>query len=353
MKRAILAVMVLVAATAGVGVLTRAPHAEANSHTFTVTRNCFNNTTGTITMTFAGENFTDDSTIQIRDEQQPNKPPYLVGTNKSGDFSLQVTMPAKPAGYHSFRAEDPVLPVREANIKVPCPRITISPGCGPAATGSGETYEIKITGTNFPPLQAEDSIEAVITFDGVQVGPSVGIDEFGSFSTTVKVPRKSSSYQVAATDTRDSMTATAVFLVPCLSIGTTSTSTTATTAPPTTTTVTTTPPTVGPVATCVLEPPVGPPGFVTSANCAGFPANADVTMRWAPGLGAGTAKADGSGRFRAPMLIFPRDVLGHREFIAEAPGVSVRIPFLVVPPSVSPSGGDVATRIRPSLVIRY
>jgi hypothetical protein len=351
MKRALLVVVMLVAAAVGVGMLGQ-PDAEASNHTFTITKNCFNNTTGTITMTFAGENWTDDQTIRIRDSQNPNNIKF-AGTNKSGDWSVTWTIPAKPAGYHEFRAEETAPPnlARERDIRVPCPRITISPGCGPAATTSGETYEIKITGANFPPLEAENGVSALITFDGAQVGPLVPIDEFGAFSTTVTVPRKASSYSITATDTRDAMSASATFLVPCLSVGTTTT--TVTTAPPTTTTVTTAPPSVGTVAACVLEPPVGDPGFVTHARCSGFPGNANVTMRWAPGLGTGTAKADAAGNFRAPMLVFPRDVLGPRELIVESPGTSVRVPFLVVPPSVAPSGGDVATRIRPQLVIRY
>jgi hypothetical protein len=53
------------------------------------------------------------------------------------------------------------------------------------------------------------------------------------------------------------------------------------------------------------------------------------------------------------MLILPRDRLGPRTFVAESAGVSATAPFVVVPPSVAPSGGDVATRFLPQLVRRY
>jgi hypothetical protein len=360
MRRTILGcALVLLAVTIAPEVVGRGPRAlaQAGEPSLTIAPVCVNNTTGSISLTFSGTDFTDDSTVRIYDQHQPNKPPVLAGTNKSGDFTTPpVSMPAKPAGYYTFRAEEGNNIVFRG-FKVPCPSISISPGCGPAGTTPSETYDILVTGKNFPPIIPEQSGNTVrLTFDGAQVGPlvEVGGEGGGSFSTTIKAPRKpSGSHTVAATDTRDSMRATALFLVPCLVIGGSTTTTGTTAPPPTETTVTTVPPPIlGPGPACVLDPTVGTPGFVAQARCVRFPAATTATLRWSPGIGTVTAPT-GSGAFSVPVLIFPRDRLGPRDLVVEAPGVSVLVPFVVVPPSVSPSGGDVATQFLPQLVRRY
>lgn len=322
----------------------------------TINPPCVNNTSGTITLTFSGTDFTDDAVVRIYDEALPNKPPIVAGTNKSGDFTTQpISMPAKPAGYYSFRAEDSFSKRFTRHLQIPCPTIAINPACGPAATGlASETWDIQVTGKNFPPILPETAGNTVrFTFGGTPVGSpvEVGGNNGDSISTTLKVPRRAAgSYQLVATDTRDGTQATALFLVPCLTIGTV---TTATTRPVTDTTATTLPPpVVGPGPACVLDPPVGPPGFVTQARCERFPAASTATLHWSPGIGIVTVPT-GSGAFSVPVLIFPRDRLGPRNLIAEAPGASVAVPFIVVPPSVSPSGGDVATNFLPQLVRRY
>lgn len=357
MRRTILGcALALLAVTIAPEVVGRGPRAQAAGATLTIAPQCVNNTTGSISLTFSGTDFTDDSTVRIYDQDKPNKPPVLAGTNKSGDFTTPpVSMPAKPAGYYTFRAEEGNNIVYRG-FKVQCPSISISPGCGPAGTTSTETYDIVVTGKNFPPIIPEQSGNTVrLTFDGTQVGPlvEVGGEGGGSFSTTIKAPRKpNGSHTVAATDTRDSMRDTAPFLVPCLVIGLpTTTGTTA--PPPTETTVTTVPPPIlGPGPACVRDPPVGPPGFVAQARCVRFPAAATATLRWSPGIGIVTAPT-GSGAFSVPVLIFPRDRLGLRDLVVEAPGVSVLVPFVVVPPSVAPSGGDIARQFLPQLVRRY
>ena len=219
-------------------------------------------------------------------------------------------------------------------------------------TGPREIYDIQVTGKGFPPILVEQSGNTVrFTFDQTPIGSpvEVGGNDGGSFTTTIKPSRRpAGSYTVEATDTRDNTMARALFLVPCLTVGTT-----ATTMPLTNTTATTAPPPiVGPGPACVLDPPVGPPGFVTQARCERFPAATTATLRWSPGIGVVTVPT-GSGSFSVPVLIFPRDRLGPRNLIAEAPGASVSVLFVVVPPSVAPSGGDVATNFLPQLVRRY
>ncbi len=312
----------------------------------TISPPCLNPTASTMTLTFDGKGFTDDAIVRIFDEDKPNRPPIIANTNKSGSFNVQATVPAKSAGYYFYRAEEGNNRASDA-ISVPCGTITLDPNCGPVG-GPPETYTIKVKGVSFPPTLLEQPNDADITFAGAPAGS--GFIEFsGTFTATITVPRRpAGSYSVTATDRRDKHVAFARFNVPCPTTGTV---TTATTAPVPDTTVTTAkpPPPPGATPSCVLDPPVGPPGFVTQARCTGFPPNTTATLRWDPGLGTFPAAIGPLGTFTAPVLILPRDRLGPRQMIAEAGGVSAQAPFIVVPPSVSPSGTDVATQ----LVRRY
>jgi hypothetical protein len=348
MKRWIVALlMTLVAVAVATEVVGRPPNAWA-APVFTLEPKCVSNTTGTMTLTFKGTDFTDDATVRIFDEDKPNRPPILAGTNKSGDFTVQATVPAKPPGYYYYRALEGPNELMQT-ISVPCGTITLDPNCGPVG-GPPETYTINVTGVSFPPAGVESPNQANITFAGTPAGNGpIGFD--GKFTATITPTRRGpGSYSVTATDQRDKHVAFARFNVPCPegSTTTTATVTTATTAPP----KLPPPPTSGPTGTCVLDPPVGPPGFVTQARCSGFPANSTATLRWSPGIGVVTV-GTGSGSFSTPVLILPRDRVGPRNLIVEAPGVSVPVPFIVVPPSVAPSGGDAATRFLPQLVRRY
>ena len=356
MRRTILClVLTVLTVTVAPDVVGDNASAQSSGPNMTITPPCVSNTSGTIALRFFGYDFTDDATVRIYDEDKPNKPPILAGTNKSGEFTTQpISMPAKPAGYYSFRAEDEFGKRFTRHVQVPCPTIAINPGCGPAATGSTEFWDIQVTGKNFPPILPEtDGNEVRFTFGGTPVGSPTEVagNDGNSISTTLKVPRRASgSYELVAIDRRDGTQAKATFLVPCLVIGT---GTTGTTRPVTDTTATTAPPPiVGPGPACVLDPPVGPPGFVTQARCERFPPGSTATLRWSPGIGVVTVPT-GSGAFSIGVLIFPRDRLGPRNLIVEAPGASVPVPFIVVPPSVSPSGGDIATNFLPQLVRRY
>ena len=91
-----------------------------------------------------------------------------------------------------------------------------------------------------------------------------------------------------------------------------------------------------------LDPPIGPPGFVTRAIGANFPPGATVSLVWGVGLTASmpAVVADPSGSFSVPMLILPRDTLGPRvltgTFTLAGGGSAVSPPFLVVPGSGQP-----------------
>jgi hypothetical protein len=86
-----------------------------------------------------------------------------------------------------------------------------------------------------------------------------------------------------------------------------------------------------------LSPPVDVPGQVTQVQGTGFPAAAAITLTWNPGLGTATVMPDSAGRFTVAMPIFPDDVTGPRQLVAEADGrMLAATPFLVDPPPVEP-----------------
>jgi uncharacterized repeat protein (TIGR01451 family) len=90
----------------------------------------------------------------------------------------------------------------------------------------------------------------------------------------------------------------------------------------------------------VLRPTLGPPGFVTRAIGSHFPAHAHVLLRWNQGLGRLVIRANRSGSFRVPVLIFYHDLLGRRQLIASPHGKPrfspARAGFLAVPGSLEP-----------------
>jgi Tol biopolymer transport system component len=94
--------------------------------------------------------------------------------------------------------------------------------------------------------------------------------------------------------------------------------------------------------TIVLDPSIGPAGFVTTASGTNFPPGAIVTLAWSVGLTASmpAVVADSSGSFTVPMLILPRDTLGQRiltgTFTASGGGSAQSPPFLVVPGTGQP-----------------
>lgn len=93
-----------------------------------------------------------------------------------------------------------------------------------------------------------------------------------------------------------------------------------------------------------VDPPIGPPGFVTAAIGTGFPANATVRLTWNPGITAlpDTVRTGPDGGFRTQELVMRKDVLGRRVLTATrvtgptyAP-VPSGLPFLVVPRALDP-----------------
>jgi hypothetical protein len=88
----------------------------------------------------------------------------------------------------------------------------------------------------------------------------------------------------------------------------------------------------------LLEPVVGPPGFVPIAVGTGFPPGTTVALTWNPGISAHeTVLVAADGTFRRQVLVFHHDQLGPRRLVASGTGFGdVDTGFLVVPGTVQP-----------------
>jgi hypothetical protein len=160
-----------------------------------------------------------------------------------------------------------------------------------------------VTGSEFNPFTA-----VLVTFDagpgGRPESTAARTDGFGRFALDLRPgARPEGPHTVRADDFRG-REATADVLVPCR-------------------------------PTLVLSPPIGPPGFVTEAIGSGFSPGAAVRLAWAPGISDGRpVVADATGRFRRPVLVFPKDIQGPRRLRAEPAGTTAfgvaDAPFLVV-----------------------
>ena len=106
-----------------------------------------------------------------------------------------------------------------------------------------------------------------------------------------------------------------------------------------------------------VDPPVGPPGFVTIAIGEGFPANAPVTLTWSVGI-TPTPLAplftDATGAFTAQVLVLPGDIVGPRKLravvtLSGVPATPATAPFLVVAGTAVPPVSGLIQAFRDSL----
>lgn len=260
-----------------------------------------------------------------------------------------------------------------AYFSAPCPRVELDPPCSVA----GRPTTLTVFAFDFAPND-----RGYVFFD--YSGPNsygqerirIQIDGAGNFATTsaygstpFSVIPPDRDVPIHVEDLRDNVidvlwprcpsrgvTTTSTSTIPLTPDTTTTTemvtipSTTVVRLPepgPTTTSTTTVVPPPTPGASLTLTPSVGPPGFVTLAQGTGFPPG-PVTLTWTRGLGFTPATAGPDGTFAVRVLVFPKDRLGPRAAVASAGGVTANAAFLVVPPTVQPSGSDVTqiTRIR-------
>ena len=177
------------------------------------------------------------------------------------------------------------------NASVPRPIVAAPPK--PTATTVAAkplTYTITIDGVNFNPYSA-----VLVTFDAGPGGTPESFekttDVFGHFTLDIQVrPRPEGVHLVRADDFRQ-READATYKIPCFQ------------------------------PAVALDPPIGPPGFVTLAVGTGFPPKASITvLNWmSPALRSPlpkTIQTEANGSFQFPILVLYHDVLGPRMFQA-------------------------------------
>jgi hypothetical protein len=302
-----------------------------------------------------------------------------TSTSASGSYSLGFAFTPRETGSYEVRVSDSSGTL-SAYIEVPCqaPTIEFSPTCFPV----GYSGTVTLTGRHFLPY-GTGYADYDVNGSEAQSQIRIPVDARGVFSATFKVTPSNRPHPSELADANRTLVASGSWnpcppgTIPPTTTSTSSTTTTSTpgdtvpdTVPDPATTTTTSspdpglpfiptttiplPPTVEippptPGASLVLSPRIGPPGFVTMARGAGFPAGA-VTLDWSGGVGRTTTTAGADGTFSVQVLILPRDRLGPRALVATGQaGVTAYDGFLVVPASVQPSSGrEVAqiTRIR-------
>ena len=206
-------------------------------------------------------------------------------------------------------------------FKKVAPRTTPKPSQGATAGPPPPEKTIaNVTGENFNPLSA-----VLITFDA---GPGGGpqsveaqTDVFGHFSRDMPLTVPAEGLHLVRADDFRQREADATYTIPCFQ------------------------------PSVALDPPIGPPGFVTTAVGSGFPANSTiVVLNWQqPALLSplpAAIKTDANGAFRVPVLIMYHDLLGPRLLQAIVPNpfgeragaaIEADAPFLVTPGRSQPS----------------
>lgn len=191
----------------------------------------------------------------------------------------------------------------------------------PADTGT-----ITVTGTDFNPFSA-----VLITFDAGPGGRPQNFtaltDGFGFFSRDIQVTEPGEGAHIVRADDFKEREAQATYNLPCSQ---------------------------GNIA---LDPPIGPPGFVTYVVGRNFPANGVIQLlNWSsPDLASPLNKLPitigADGNFRLPVMILYHDLLGPRMLraVVQDPNanegnaqIEADAPFLVTPGRAQP--GDLVLR---------
>jgi len=147
-------------------------------------------------------------------------------------------------------------------------------------------YNIGVSGENFDPFSP-----VLVTFDAGPGGTPNSIqaqtDGFGHFSTTLSVNQRAEGQHLVRADDFRQREADAIYSVPCFQ------------------------------PSLALNPPIGPPGFVTNVVGTGFPPNSNIAdLNWArPALSSPLPKVlttDANGSFSYPVLVLYHDGIGPR-----------------------------------------
>lgn len=276
----------------------------------------------------------------------------------SGRWAASPVFNSAQPGVYEFRATGGSAAPVSAFMEVPCqpPSLEYNPPC----FSPGATTRLTMTGRHFPPFGNGSAGYIYYDVSGAEYQERIRIpvDGRGVFSAVFTVTPSDRPHPGEATDAQRYNLARATWAkCPPATTTTEPPTTEPPTIPPTVTvtlpprrTTTTTSTTIPPItagATLTVTPPLGPPGFVAIATGAGF-APGPVDLVWSPGIGKFLAVAGADGTFRVQVLVMTRDRLGRRQLVATAAGVTATTEFLVVPPTVQPSGQDVSqiTRIR-------
>jgi hypothetical protein len=202
------------------------------------------------------------------------------------------------------------------------PRATPRPTAraNPTPTPPAVTYTIAVEGVNFNPYSA-----VLVTFDAGPGGTPESFerttDVFGHFSLDIRVRSRSEGVHLIRADDFRQREADATYRIPCFQ------------------------------PAVALNPPIGPPGFVTSVVGTGFPPNATIVqLNWSsPALRSplpGNIKTDANGSFQIPILVLFHDMLGPRmlqAIVANPYGdragsaIEADAPFLVTPGRSQPT----------------
>ena len=200
------------------------------------------------------------------------------------------------------------------------PRATATRAAAPVPAAPVLKYTINVDGVNFNPLTA-----VLVTFDAGPGGTPESFEKttdiFGHFNVDIQVRSRPEGVHLVRADDFRQREADAVYKIPCFQ------------------------------PAVALYPPIGPPGFVTSAVGTGFPPNATiVVLNWAnPALRSPlpkTIKTDGNGSFQIPVLVLYHDLLGQRRLQAivanpfgdrAGSAIEANAPFLVTPGRAQPS----------------
>ncbi|HYR12695.1 MAG TPA: hypothetical protein VEQ67_00535 [Mycobacterium sp.] len=182
------------------------------------------------------------------------------------------------------------------------------------------TYTINVDGVNFNPYSA-----VLVTFDAGPGGTPESYerttDVFGHFNFDIQVRSRSEGVHLVRADDFRQREADTTYRIPCFQ------------------------------PSVALNPPIGPPGFVTYAVGRGFPPKAPIMfLNWGtPALRSPLPKAiktDENGSFQFPILVLYHDLLGPRMLQAivanpfgERAGAAIEAdaPFLVTPGRAQPS----------------
>jgi hypothetical protein len=205
-------------------------------------------------------------------------------------------------------------------FKKVAPRTTPKPSPAGSGPPQPEKTTVSVSGDNFNPFSA-----VLITFDAGPGGSPQSFeaptDVFGHFSRDIPLSMPAEGLHLVRADDFRQREADATYSIPCFQ------------------------------PSVALDPPIGPPGFVSTVVGSGFPANSTiVVLNWQPPallspLPA-SVKTDAYGAFQFPILVLYHDLLGPRLLQAivanpfgERAGSAIEAdaPFLVTPGRSQPS----------------